>query len=403
MTKIFQQSLTLIRVNQAALWVRVSQSLSSILGIAFASALFLSLTCFIQSMEQTLANSGQANSILVMRQGASAELLSVIFPMEIKILANHENIEKDQNNQPIVAPEMLVTSQYQRVEQVSEQSSEQGKQAVSLRGISSHSTRFRPNFKLTKGNMFTTGLTEIIVGQAFINKNPTLDIGSKLLLGDTLWTITGIFSDNHSQYDSELWADITVLQSLFKRGNSVQSVRLLAKTGSSLDLLKQQWQQDPRLNIQAQWEQDYFAKQSERLTQLVRWIGFPLILMMAIGTCIAAINNMYANIDARIGEIATHKALGFNSTAIALAIIVESIQLALVGGTFGIIPVYFGLNEFTASTENAANMSQLMFQLQVTLPSLINTLLVTLVIGLIGGLLPAIKALRMPVVLGLKH
>lgn len=235
---------------------------------------------------------------------------------------------------------------------------------------------------------------------------PELTIGKTITLGDSQWLISGIFSDNNSVFESEFWADIGILQSDYRRGNTVQSVRLALKETvniqSVVEQLNNEWQIDPRLNVRLVLEKAFFAAQGQKLSRLIRWIGLPIALIMALGAMIAALNTMYAAIASRSKEIATHKAIGFSPVAIASSIISEAILLASIGGLLGILPLYFIFDDWTASTQNSSNMSQMMFNFDISPALMGQTLLLAIAIGLIGGLLPAIKAMKLPVTVALR-
>ena len=40
------------------------------------------------------------------------------------------------------------------------------------------------------------------------------------------WTVVGVFEANGSVFESEIWADLPVVQSLFNRNNIFQTVRV---------------------------------------------------------------------------------------------------------------------------------------------------------------------------------
>ncbi len=82
--------------------------------------------------------------------------------------------------------------------------------------------------------------------------------------------------------------------------------------------------------------------------------------------------------------------------------IFESILFALIGGIIGILPLYFGLNGVTTATNNAANLSQIMFNFNITLPLIVQALAIAVTIGLVGGSLPALHAIRIPVTSALR-
>jgi len=377
---------------------RAISSLVTMCSIACVAAVMLSVLAMTEGMMKTLERTGLDNTILVMRAGAVSEIQSVMFPMEVNLLKNHQQVLRDENNQSLVSAEMFVNAEYK----VIDSSGALDSQSLALRGISNTTYRFRPNFHLVAGKRFTSGVRELIIGQAIARRMPELTVGSSLTLGGTQWKITGIFADNNSVFESELWADIGVLQSDYRRGTSVQSVRLAMEEGVKLEQIEQEWQADPRLNVRVISEKSFFAEQGKNLTRLIRWIGFPVAIVMALGASIAALNTMYSAIAARSKAIATQKAMGFSPMAISTAIISEALLLALVGALLGILPLYVLFDGWTAATQDANNLSQIMFNFDISTALISQTLLFSLAIGLLGGMLPAVKAMRLPVTLALR-
>jgi putative ABC transport system permease protein len=393
---IIKQTHALCGLSVKSLPLRFSHSVISIISIACVTAVMLTVLTLTDGMHKTMAKSALDNSLLVMRTGASAELQSVLFPIEVNMLSNHPSVVRDSHNQALYAAEMFVSSQYKHAENQQESS-------LTLRGVSKNSYLFRPNFSLVQGQKFQTGVREILVGQAIARKYPQFSVGNTIQLGTSQWLISGIFSDNNSVFEAELWADLAMVQADYQRGNSVQSLRLVVQQNTDLAQLQQQWQDDPRLNVSAQWEKTFFAQQGQKLTRLIRWLGFPIAIIMALGAAIAALNTMYAAIASRSKEIATYKAIGFSAEAMFLAVLFEAMLLALIGALLGILPLYLGFNGYTAATQNASNLSQLLFNFNIRFELISQALICSVAIGLIGGLLPALQALRLPVTHALRE
>lgn len=393
-----KQAWALIFVNFKSFPNRIITSFVTILSIACVAAVILSVLAMTEGMMKTLERTGLDNTVLVMRSGAVSELQSVMFPMEVNLLKNHQQVLRDENDKSIVSAEMFVNAEYK----VTDEKGEAESQSLALRGISDNTYHFRPNFHMLSGNKFKTGLRELVIGAAIARRMPELTVGSFLTLGGTQWKITGIFSDNNSVFESELWADIGVVQSDYQRGTTVQSVRLSIIDNTYLEKLDQQWQADPRLNVRIIREKQFFAQQGESLTRLIRWVGFPVAIVMAFGAMIAALNTMYAVIAARSKEIATQKAMGFSPMAISSSIVSEALLLAIVGAVLGILPLYLLFDGWTAATQDANSLSQMMFNFEITAKLIGQTLMFSIVIGLLGGMLPAIRAMRLPVTLALR-
>ena len=392
-----KQAKALTVINFKSFPQRIVTSMVSILSIACVAAVILSVLAMTEGMMKTLQRTGLDNTVLVMRAGATSELQSVMFPVEVNILANHQKIIKNNEGGAQVSAEMFVNAEVAFIANKGEVKQEKTTASLALRGISDSTQKFRPNFRLAEGRMFQTGVRQLIIGQAIARKMPELTVGKVITLGGAQWEISGVFSDGNSVFESELWADIGMVQSDYRRGNTIQSIRLALKDINDLPLLEKEWQEDPRLNIRVQTEKKFFADQASSLTRLIRWLGFPIAIVMALGAMVAALNTMYAAIASRTKEIATHKAIGFSPFAISTSILCEALLIAFVGGVLGILPLYFAFDGWTAATQNASNLSQMMFNFDITLLLIIKTMSLALFIGLLGGLLPAIKAMRLPV------
>ena len=111
----------------------------------------------------------------------------------------------------------------------------------------------------------------------------------------------------------------------------------------------------------------------------------------------------YSAVATRTREIETLRALGFGRGAIVIALMVESLVIALLGGALGGALAYAAFNNFQAATMNWQSFSQVTFAFAVTPPLLVQGIVLASLIGLIGGLLPAIRAARQPIASALRE
>jgi len=118
--------------------------------------------------------------------------------------------------------------------------------------------------------------------------------------------------------------------------------------------------------------------------------------VMASGAIFGALNSLYASVDARRREIATLRAIGFNSGPIIVSVLLEGMLLALPGAFLGALVAWVLFNG------NVVDVAGLIFKLTVTPRLLIISILWALTIGLIGASLPALRAARAPVATALR-
>jgi putative ABC transport system permease protein len=118
---------------------------------------------------------------------------------------------------------------------------------------------------------------------------------------------------------------------------------------------------------------------------------------MAIGAVFSAILTMYSAVATRTREIATLRALGFNTMSVLVSVLGESMALALLGGAIGGVIAYIGFNGYETATMNFQTFSQVAFAFAVTPRLIIGGLVGALLMGFVGGFFPAVRAARLPI------
>jgi putative ABC transport system permease protein len=151
------------------------------------------------------------------------------------------------------------------------------------------------------------------------------------------------------------------------------------------------------VKVDVRRESAYYESNSRIMTSLVNGLGFGIATLMAIGAVFGAVLTMYTAVASRSREIATLRAIGFNSLSVVVSVLAESLVLGAIGGLIGAVGAYVAFDGFQTSTMNFQTFSQVAFAFRVTPALFITGLVYALSIGLIGGLLPAIRAARLPI------
>jgi putative ABC transport system permease protein len=262
--------------------------------------------------------------------------------------------------------------------------------------------RVRDHFKVVQGRMFEPGKNEVVVGAGAERAFAGLEVGRTLRVGRNEWVVVGLVSTDGASADSEIWTDAAVLQAAYNRGDSYQSVSVKLASPGAFQEFKDALTSNPRLNVKVLRMSDYYADQAVMMRRLITTLGYLVALLMAIGAVFGALNTMYGSVSARTREIATLRALGFGRGAVVASVMLESVVLALVGGTAGAVVAYAAFNGFRATTMNWQSFSQVTFAFSVTPQLLVQGIVWATVIGLIGGLLPALRAARLPIAAALR-
>jgi putative ABC transport system permease protein len=368
---------------------RLGSSAVAIVGIAGVVIVFVSVLSMAEGFFAALRSAGSPNRALVMRSGTDSEMTSILSGAEVEIIKQAPGLLRD-NQRALASGELLVLIDLPKLSTGSEAN-------VPLRGIEPETLKVRDEAKLVEGRMFRFGTNEVIAGRSASRHFAGLSLGSEVKTGQVGWTVVGFFETGGSVLETELWCDARVLQGVYRRGNSYQSVLARLTSPESFNTFKDWLTSNPQLNISVNPEIEYYTEQSTTITTLIRTIGFGIAALMGIGAIFGAVLTMYTAVATRTREIATLRALGFNTFSVLLSVLAESLGLAAVGGVLGGLLAYFAFNGFQASTMNWRTFSQVAFAFAVTPSLLVQGVAYALIMGFIGGLLPAVKAARLPI------
>ncbi len=393
--KIIRQIGAVTALNIRNLPQRLGGSMVAIVGVAAVVLVFAAVLSMAAGFERTMLSAGSEQTAIVMRAGATAELNSGLSNEQALIVSNAPGVLRD-GDEAITSFELYVVVDIRK-------KSTNADANVPLRGVQAGAFDVRDNIRIVEGRTFEEGRNELIVGRAAQQEFIGLDVGSKIRFGQTVWEVVGVFDAGGSVSESELWTDLRVLQNMYRRGSSVQSVRVRLEGPGALETLRTALADDPRIDVDVRSERDYYAEQAAPLSQFIRIVGYPLTVLMAIGAVFGALNSMYSSVSVRGKEIATLRALGFGPFPVLVSTIVESTLLALAGGIVGGLVAFVAFNGFRVSTLNGASFSQVVFDFAVTPDLLSQGLVAALIIGVVGGFFPALRAARLPVAQALRE
>ncbi len=385
-----------VSYNIRSVGARWKTTIVSILGIAGTVGVFVAMLAMATGFQATLIASGSTSNSIIRRAGASSEMDSGVSLDQAKVIADATQIARNAEGVPLSSPEFVVIGAFQLKSSGTDAN-------VQIRGMTPIALEVRPSVKVVEGRFFTPGLAELVIGSNAVNTYSGLELGTNVLFGGQEWKVVGIFNAGGSAFDSEIWADHTVLSQAFKRSSTIfGSVTTRLNSPTDFDAFKDALTSDPRLTVQVEREQGYYAKQSQMVSTLIRVLGFLVAFVMAIGAVFGALNTMYSAVAARAREIATLRALGFSGGSVVISFMIESLLIAFIGGVLGCLAA-LPLNGFTAGTMNWQTFSHLAFAFQVTPALLAAGMFFALFMGFIGGVLPAIRAARLQVAPALRE
>jgi putative ABC transport system permease protein len=381
--------------NARSVRVRWAATSIAVLGIAGVVAVFVAMLSMARGFKATLVASGSPGNAIVRRGGSLSEMESAITLDQFRVIADAPGIMRGAGGMPLLSAEVVLITSLQQKNGVYA--------LVQLRGVSERALEVRGTVKIARGRFFRPGIAEVVVGNNVAHLYRDCVPGGTIHFGGRAWTVVGILDAGGSAFDSEIWCDAILLNQTYNRpGSFYQAVTVTMASPDALFEFRRMLTTDPRLTVDVEREIDYYERQSQVVTTMIRVLGFMVVVIMGIGAVFGALNTMYSAVAARYREIATIRSLGFGSGSIIISFLCESIFIALIGGVIGCLAV-LPLNGFTASTLNFQTFSNLAFAFQVTPDLLLQGMLFALLMGIGGGLLPAIRAARLPVAIALRE
>lgn len=389
MGSLFRQIGAVVVMTVQSLPSRFWASLTTIVSIALVIGTLLAFLAMGNGFQKTVAGTGSENIGIVLGTGSSGSELNSTMPSSaVSIIEEGPGIARDANGVPIVSPETYVAVGAVR-------RSGGGKANISLRGVEGNAAGMRPGFTITEGRMFEPGTNELIAGAGVVRQFEGFDLGAQIRFGPDTWTVVGVFEVPGTVFDSEAWADLPVVQTLFNRGPTVSALRAQLAGPNAIEELQAYVDSDPRLQVEVKTEKEHFASEAGSLEALIVF-GWVIAITLGLGALAGALNTMYAAVEARTKELATLRAIGFGGVPAFFGAMTESLLLALGGGLVGVTAAFLLFNGINVSTLSGS-FTQVVFDFAIGPAQAISGLLLALALGLVGGVFPALKAARTPV------
>jgi putative ABC transport system permease protein len=382
-----------LRYNIRNLKLRKSATVMTALGIALTVTTAIFILALLAGLNAAFRGSGDPLNVLVLRKGSNAELAAGgVDRNALPIMKDLPGVARDAQGQPQVSGEDLLVVVLPRNDGT-------GETNVTVRFLTPTGIAMRPETKLVSGHWFTPGQREIVVSQSIHNRFAQANLGDSMWIGKGPWTVVGIFDAGGTAHDSEIWGDVNQLSADYDR-NYYNSVLLRATDPVAAEALKNRVSDDQRLKLNGMLETDYWAKQTSSGNP-IKFVGMIVAVIMAIGSCFAAMNTMYAAVAYRSREIATLRVIGFSRPSILTSFVLESVLLSLLGALLGIV-LMLPFNGMTTGTNNPVTFSEAVFSLRMT-PSVVGwAVLFAVVMGLFGGIAPAWHAAQRQILASLR-
>ncbi len=382
-----------IAYNLRNLVVRKTTTIMTALGIGLTVAVLLAILGLVDGLRTTLAASGDPLHVLVMRKGAESEIVSLFTRTQFQDLKFKPGIARGRDGQPLASLEVVT---------VINLSASEGQEGVNVavRGTGPAGIEMRKGLHLTSGRWFEPGKREVVVGESVAARYPEAALGKKIRFGRGDWEVVGIMDAGRGAQDSEIWGDLNQVSADLQRVEVLSSALVQATDPVSATALRNDLNNDQRLNMNAVSEDEYFALQTQGAAP-IEYSGIFVSIIMAIGSSFAAMNTMYAAVARRAREIGTLRVLGFSRGSILFSFFVESVLLSALGGVLGCLLV-MPLNGIQTGIGNS-NFAETAFHFHVSPQLMLMGIVFAVVLGSLGGVFPARMASRKEILTALRE
>jgi len=378
----------LLRMNLLGAPQRLGLVCTTVIGVTCAVAVLISMLAMGVGARRAAMGNVRSDRASVLSVDAVGPGQSDI-PKDIAaLIGDLPGIRRNANGQPIAVPQTLVFVQARR--------KDSGNLiGFPMTGTGAGLTDYAPELHLTAGRMFRPGLLELIASNNCARQYQHFSAGDQRLIQGVEWLVVGNFDLGRSGGSCAVYADANAVLSAFRR-SSYNEVNVMLRSPAAFDELVNAIQGNPLLHVKIEHEAELAEAGVQQVNGILNFVSYFVGAILAVAATIGAANSLYALVDSRRRELATLRALGFESLPVAAAMLSEAMLLALPGALIGAGLAWLFFNGRTAS------LFEFQFHLAVTPSLVLLGIGWALCMGLIGGLMPAVRAARVPVTVALR-
>lgn len=409
-----------LRYNIRNLTVRWLTTLMTGLAFTLVIALMTGMLAFVNGMFHLTEQSGQPGNVMLMSEGSTDEAFSNLGRADVGQMELVSGILKDETTrQPLASRETYISCN-QAVENPAP--GRPRRRIVQIRGVDDPEMSARVhNLTLASGEWFSRegvvagkageqNLVQAVVGEgiarelgldrtkealATAKNKQRLDVGDTFQLGEERLAIVGVIKATGSTFDSEIWAKRDRIGKSFGEENYSTLVVRAAGPDEALKL-KEFFNDDYKQSaLQAYTETEYFESLAATNKQ---FLGATIVItaILSIGGVFGVMNTMFAAVSQRSKDIGVLRILGFSRLEVLCTFLLESLALALFGGTLGcLIGCLVHGVKATSVVSSGQSSKTVVLELLISGDTISIGLLVTLLMGLFGGLIPSLLAMRL--------
>lgn len=359
---------------------RATRTTVTVLGISATTMLVIAMHAFATGMTTAATGTARDDTVVLLGVSAEVDLVRSVIPRGSAETA------------AAAAPGVLTTDGVRAASVELHIATRQGTQVGLVRGVTPAAYLAHPQVAVVEGREPRAPF-EIMVGALVPTRMgmapEEIAVGRTLRLEHRDFTIVGRFVAPENPAEAEIWGRLEDVM-LATRREDVSCVVLRLTEPQALADVQLFAGRRVDLEIAAVTERELMAALAQSLgpiASLARWMAVLAVLAGAF----ACGNTMFAAVLARTRELATLRALGYSPAAVGFGLVQESLLVAFAGGAIGVLCALA-----IGSVSMRYPMGALL--LEPDLQSRAVGFGSALVSGLLGGIVPAVRAVRLPLV-----
>lgn len=359
---------------------RRARTLATLGGVAATTLLVIAMTSFATGIARAGAAAAADDTVVLLGSSAEVDLVRSVVPRGSAEVA------------AAAAPGVLTVDGRRAASIELHIATRTEEQVGLLRGVTEAAYLVHPRVQVVDGREPRAPF-ELMVGplaHTRLGRAPgELAVGKTLHLEHRDFTIVGRFAAPGTVHEAEMWGRLADVMLATKR-EDVSCIVCRLASPESLDDLRLFAARRVDLEIAAVPERELLRAVTaslEPIIVLARWMA----VLAVVAGAFACANTMFAAVLARTRELATLRSLGWSPGAVALALVQESALVAACGGGIGIL-VALAIGDVSLRYPMGA------LSLQPDETSRFLGLGAALASGVFGGIVPAVRAVRIPLV-----
>ena len=184
--RFLNQIAAVTRLNILNLPQRIATSVVAIVGVTAVVLVFAAVLSMAKGFERTLIAAGSDDVAIVLRSGATSEMMSGFSHEQTQQIANMPGVRKE-GDQSISSAELFVIVDVPKIKTGNDAN-------VPFRGVDANAFGVRNDVTIVDGRMFETGKNEMIVGRGAQLEFAGLETGATIRFGRVDWQVVGAFT-----------------------------------------------------------------------------------------------------------------------------------------------------------------------------------------------------------------